>query len=341
MLPKKKTIDKLKAPVVFSKVIADDGFFSLDMPGPLYKLTEENQPLDRRQYSDMSNGSYYIVSRVKTHAAFIGQDENAVSKKVDSLLYENIPGKILKKTAIEKNGYKGFDIINKTHRGDIQRYNIFITPFEVLIFKMSGNDDYVNGKEADQFFSSIQLQPISSNSIIFSPKQGGFSVKLPQQPNENLNTVSTDNLDRWEYEAVDKTNGDTYLILKKSVYNFNFLEEDSFDLKLIEESFHSPDFFDKQLQCKLSTFNGYPCLDVKEKMKDGAFITARFVIKGPDYYVIAARSKNAKKDFSDYFQSFRLLPINMLTAAITLILSCILVYPFPLCRILKEVTEPH
>ena len=100
------------------------------------------------------------------------------------------------------------------------------------------------------------------------------------------------------------------VLARNFVYTFNFLEEDSFDLKLIEESFRSPDFFDQQLQRKLSFFEGYPCLDVKEKMKDGSFVTARFIIKGPQYYMIAARSKNAAKDFSEYFNSFRFTPYN-------------------------------
>jgi uncharacterized protein YbaP (TraB family) len=304
----KETVDKLKVPVVFSKRVSDDGFYSVDMPGPLYKLRESNQPIDRRQYSDMSNGAYYIVSRVKTHSAFLGQNEEIVSRKVDSLLYENIPGKILKQITIEKNGYKGFDITNRTRRGDIQRYNIFITPFEVIIFKMSGNEDYVEGKEGDQFFSSIQLKRQPGTPVLFTPKQGGFSIQFPQAPSEHLNTIATDYINRWEYESIDKATGDNYLVLKKSIYNFGFLENDSFDLKLIEESFQSPDLFDKQLKRKLSTFNGYPCLDVKEQMKDGSIVSARYLIKGPDYYVIAARSKNIKKAFTGYLNSFRFTP---------------------------------
>ena len=83
---------------------------------------------------------------------FLDQTEEQVIKKVDSLLYENIPGKIIKKTAIIKNGYNGYDITNKTRRGDLQRYNIFITPFEILIFKMSGKENYIEGKEAQPVF---------------------------------------------------------------------------------------------------------------------------------------------------------------------------------------------
>ncbi|WP_394767939.1 TraB/GumN family protein, partial [Ferruginibacter sp.] len=140
---KKDETDKLKVPVIFSERKAEDAFFSVDMPGPLFKMTDEYQGFDRRQYADMSNGSYYLVTRIKTHAAFLGQSEDQVMKKVDSMLYENIPGKIVKKLRIEKSGYRGFDLTNKTRTGDLQRYNIFVTPFEILIFKMSGKENYV------------------------------------------------------------------------------------------------------------------------------------------------------------------------------------------------------
>jgi len=305
---KKEATDKLKVPVQFAQRKADDGFYTVNMPGPLFKMTEDIQQLDRRQYSDMSNGSYYLVTRVKTHGAFLGQSTNQMLDKIDSMFYENIPGKILTKKVIENNGYKGYDITNRTRTGDLQRYNIFITPFETLIFKMSGKENYVDGEEARQFFSSIHLKEINNSLTEFTPPQGGFTVKFPQAPNQSVAENNNDGIDRWEYEATDKTTGDGYLVLKKSVYNFKFLEEDSFDLKLIEESFRSPDFFDKQLQRKLTSFDGYPCLDVKEKMKDGSFVTARYIIKGPQYYVIAAHSKNAKKDFTPYINSFHFDP---------------------------------
>ena len=307
---KKDETDQLKVPVAFSTRLAEDSFYKVDMPGPLFNLKEDYQQLNRRQYSDMSNGSYYLITRVKTHAAFIGQSEDAVMKKIDSMLYENIPGKILQKKRIENNGYKGYDITNKTRRGDLQRYNIFITPFEVLIFKMSGKEKYVDGDEARRFFSSIQLKKYKDTALIFSPKQGGFSVNFTGTPNEGFNDNNTDGIDRWEYEAVDKNTGDAYLILKEAVYNFKFLEQDSFDLKLIEESFRSADIFDKQLNRKLTLFNGYPCLEVKEKMKDGSFVSARYIIKGPHYFAIAVRSKDVKKDFSTYFNSFHFTPYN-------------------------------
>jgi len=298
----KESIDKMKVPVEFVTRQSDDGFYSVAMPGPLFKLGDDNQELDRRQYSDMSNGAYYLVTRVKTYAAFLGQDQQQVMKKVDSVLYENIPGKILSKKNITKNGYPGYDITNRTRRGDLQRYNIFITPFEVLVFKMSGNENYVDGKEADQFFSSIQLKQTNPGPVVFKPAQGGFSIKFPQAPDEYYNTTVDDN--RWEYESIDPATGDAYLVFKLNINNFHFLDQDTFDLSLVEESFRSPDYFDKQVSRTLGSFSGYPSLDVKEKLKDGTEVRAKYIIKGPDYYVIAARSKNKKNGLNDFFESF-------------------------------------
>jgi uncharacterized protein YbaP (TraB family) len=304
----KEAIDKLRSPVKFTEKQSEDGFYSVATPGTLYKMNGEYQNFDRRQYSDMSNGAYYLVTRVKTNAAFLGKTENDVLQKIDSLLYENIPGKILKKSPVENNGYKGFDITNKNRTGDIQRYQIFTTPYEVIVFKMGGKESYAKGPEADRFFSSIKLRSPGNQPVVFSPAHGGFSVSLPQQPGEYLNDKSADGMDRWEYTAKDKATGDAYLIFKKSLYNFRFLEKDSFDLAMIEESFRSPDFFSRQLKRSYSTCNGYPCLDVKEKMKDSSEVTARYIIKGPHHYVLAVRSNSSKKDFNDFFNSFRFTP---------------------------------
>src|SRR5205823_5403735 len=114
----------------------------------------------------------------------------------------------------------------------------------------------------------------------------------------------TEDDERWEYEAVDPSTGDAYLVFKRTIDNFHFLDQDTFDLSLVEESFRGPDYFDKQLSRKPGSFSGYPSLDVKEKMKDGAEVRARYIIRGADYYVIAARSKNKKNGLNDFFDSF-------------------------------------
>ncbi|MBS1933733.1 MAG: TraB/GumN family protein, partial [Bacteroidetes bacterium] len=301
-------IEKVKVPVTFSSFISDDGRFSVQAPGKLYKRAD-GRFNDSWQYADMSNGTYYMVSRVKTHSAAIGNNEDVVLKKVDSLLYENIPGKIIKKTTIIKNGCKGFDITNKTRRGDLQRYNILVTPFEVLVFKMSGTGAYIDGKEADLFFNSISVKRDAGNDWVnFSPDRGGFWVRFPQQPFQNKDNTGFDGVPRWEYESYDSTNGDAYLVWKRTIQNYRFLEEDSFDLNLMEESFHLSDYVDKQLSKSQSLFKGYPSLDALYLLKDGSYIKAKFLLDGPQYFLLAVHTKHKEKPFSPFFDSFSLAP---------------------------------
>ncbi|HXB43724.1 MAG TPA: TraB/GumN family protein [Puia sp.] len=302
-------IDKVKVRVSFSSFSSDDGSFAVELPGKLYKRADSHYN-DSWQYADMSNGSYYMVTRVKTYNHFVGQDQETVFKNVDSLLYENIPGKILKKTIISKNGFKGYDITNKTRRGDMQRYNIIITPFEVLVFKISGNGNYVDGEEAGNFFNSIEIKKRDVNSWTnFEPQQGGFRVRLPGTPFETKNTNAFDGVARWEYEANDTSNGDAYLILKKSIQNFRYLEDDLFNLNMMEESFRLSEYIDKPINTKYGMYRGRQSLDASYRLKDGSYIKAKFLIKGPNYYLLGAHSKT-NKSFSDFFDSFSFAPFR-------------------------------
>ena len=302
---KKDIVEKLRVPVNFNTQISDDGFITCDIPGKFYRFNEEGV-LDQMQYADMANGSYYMVTRIKTNCGMWGQNEDAVKKKIDSLLYENIPGKILNRQEIVRNGYKGLDILNRTRRGDVQRYNIFITPFEVIIFKMSGNGDYVkDGDESKRFFGSISLKQYNPEPIgwkQYQPLYGGFSVDLPHEP-----FVSKGK--NWQYQAEDKASGTRYTILRTDMHNYNFAEEDTFDLTLLDESFSNSEFIDKRITRKLITWKGYASLDCKYLHKDGSIILTRFLIQGPHYYTLIAHGPKETEDMQRFLNSFQIAPL--------------------------------
>ena len=305
---RREDIDRIKVPVTFSTFTSEDGDFSVQLPGKLYRRSESRSP-DSWQYADMGNGAYYMIGRVKTHSGFLGQRDETVLKKVDSLLYENIPGKILKKTPITRSGYKGFDITARTRRGDLQRYNILVTPAEVWVFKMSGTNSYVDGAEADEFFGSIRLRNNPPTDWVdFGPARGGFRVRFPRTPTQNKTTSGTDGTARWEYEAVDSVTGDAFLLWKKTVQNYRFMEEDTADLALMEESFRNSDFVDKVLSRKPGTTSGHACLDATYQQKDGSLLRARFILHGPDYYLLAAHSRNKERAFGNFFNSLVFTP---------------------------------
>ena len=301
-------IDKIKVPVSFSTFTSEDGDFSVQLPGKLYRRKDSRSP-DSWQYADMGNGAYYMIGRVKTHSSFLGQKDETVLKKVDSLLYENIPGRILKKTPVTRSGFKGFDITARTRRGDIQRYNILVTPSEVWVFKMSGTNGYVDGPEADQFFGSIHLRNnLASAWASFEPPRGGFSITFPRPPFQNRNAANTDGITRWEYESTDTATGDAFLVWKKTVQNYRFMEEDTADLALMEESFRNSDLVDKPLSRKPVTVAGHAGLDAVYQQKDGSWLRARFIIHGADYYLLAAHSHSRMRSFNTFFNSFSFTP---------------------------------
>ncbi len=310
----KEKIDKMKVPVVMKPFTTADGFIQLSLPGPLYNRNNYDRVgNESSQYADMENGSYYMLTRVKTHAGLLGQSEEDVLKRVDSLLYENIPGEILKKSKIVKNGYKGFDITNKTRRGDVQRYNILVTPYEIIVIKMSGNNDYVNGSEADHFFNSVTLKENSSKWQTYTPSVGGFKALLPQQPHINFahSFISQNTI---EYEADDSTAGSAYAVWKKNVSNSSFIEEDTFNLSLMEASLLGSDIIDKQLTRSIGIQDGYHTLTMKFSLKSGGVLRAKAIERGPEFYFLLARSKDSSAAVSSFFNGFQLTDYNYAAA---------------------------
>ena len=302
----KDEVEKIRVPVQFSKTQADDGFFSVSLPGKLYDFDGMfGMGMSRQQqFADMTNGSYYMITRINTNTVLWGHSEETVLRKIDSVIYENIPGKILSKQAIIRNGYKGIEVVNKTRRGDYQRYNIFVTPFEIILFKMSGNGDYVkDGTEADQFFGSIELKEYKNEWKKWRPSFGGFEVDLPQQPV----MVQEQN---WQFMALDKATGTGFEVMRTDVHNYDFVEEDSFDLNLMEESFAASDFIDKEISRKQIRAGGYSALDAKFKYRDGSVALVRFLIQGTHYYTLVAHGKSEQPVMNRFLNSFTIIPFT-------------------------------
>jgi uncharacterized protein YbaP (TraB family) len=298
----KEDIEQIRVPVSFGTRSSADGFFTVNLPGKLYSWGAQENSILQQQYADMSNGSYYIVSRIPANASLWGHSTDEIYRKVDSLLYENIPGKILSRQKITRNGYNGFDILNRTRRGDYQRYNIFVTPHEVLIFKISGNGEYVKiGKEATQFFSSIQLKEIKPEWKKYTPSMGGFEVEMPHQP-------LIQNYYNWYFLANDKSDGTGYQVIRTDIHNTKFAEEDSFDLNLMEESFASSEFIDKNVFLKHTRHKGYEALDAKYLYKNGSVALVKYIIQGPHYYTLVATAPKENARMNQFLNSFTIKP---------------------------------
>ncbi|MFB6306564.1 MAG: TraB/GumN family protein, partial [Flavobacteriales bacterium] len=217
---------------------APDSSFYADMPGKLYE-TSNSGNYKEYYYPEMVNGAFYHIKRISTYSPLTGITAKQYSQKIDSLFYENIPGEILEKKQIQQNGYIGFKIHNKTRRGNHQKYKVFITPMEILIFKLGGTKDLVDKRIGRKFFKSLTFKENEHNSWrTYQPPHGDFKVDIKGRSFKHIPEANALGIgSKLHIQSYDKQSKDYFLLLKKSLHDHNYIEEDSFDLKQLTKEF--------------------------------------------------------------------------------------------------------
>ncbi|RKN82645.1 TraB/GumN family protein [Ulvibacterium marinum] len=276
----------------------DDNFFSLVLPNKLYPIagyvnTTYISP-------DLANGSYVMVNRIPTFS-HLKQDAIYTLEDLDKLLFENIPGKILEKTRINRNGFQGLDIKNQLKNGDHQRYHIYVTPLEILIFKMGGQDDYVT-QYSDTIFNSIRFKKENTKSIKVTSGYADFQVKMPSLYSFPNRYRKGDRL----IQGFDSIT-DTYYFLRKATLNdFNFIEEDSFELKKIQQRFYKElKLIPTYQKPNANNLISKSVLDSVTKKE----LHLKTVFNRGDYYLMGCLSKNPEEAVT-FFDSFRVNKVD-------------------------------
>lgn len=220
-------------------------------------------------------------------------------------MFENIPGKIILKKDIQSNtGIKGIEIVNKTRRGDVQHYQIYFTDLEMILFKLGGKHDYAIGNEAKQFFNSIQFVDKSDKNVNFSPATKGFSVSIANNHSYTKHTGSS--LiglveDLFGHSKVRKQ----FFGVQHAVYNdFNYLEEDTFELNQLAKSILSNYNFKEAQNYKAAMEQGVPCVRFSAKNGKGTNLYAKVFIKGVHYYYVYLISESGTSFEHEFLNPF-------------------------------------
>ncbi len=300
-----KTKDRLEASFIeheFKKQTSFDGRYSTYMPGPLYEFPESNNTM-LAAYPDMANGATYVVSRFQTFAPLFGQAQEEYLEKIDSLLFENIPGKIKNKERIVVDGIPGIDVLNQTKKGDFQRYNIFVTPTEILVFKVGGKKEFVKRSEVSQFFDKIRFNNLSDWTV-YSPKNNAYTVHLPGNLTfEAENNAFIKGFWNKTVQSYDKNDG-FFIVMNRSYGDLDYIEEDSFEIHQMCNHFVS------QLDYEVVTM-GHDSFDQfaayrMEAIKEGIpNLYIRGVVVGKQYYLFVAQTNN-KAGADRFFSSVKL-----------------------------------
>jgi uncharacterized protein YbaP (TraB family) len=311
--PKEKEgIEKLRYPVKMSTQWAADSSWAADAPGKFYP-TVEAAGFAQNLYADMSNGAYYAVYQVKTNGFWTGQSQDYIAKRIDSLLYERVPGKIQERKRLEGGPFPGHEVTTRTRRGDILRYKILITPFDVLVFLIGGTGEYALGEEASQFLRSARVPQVAPaaqpTATWLRPQHGGFELKFPASLLVNT-TDQHDQLERpddFVAATLDPRDQAAYFLLRREYHDWSYIEEDTFELNIIGEKIAEA-YTKTPPQVRFVSGDKYPTQDISFRAdKDSAQIHLRLVIDGPAYYLLGCRSRSAVPP-TDFFESFRVLP---------------------------------
>lgn len=305
----KEHIDKIRFPVQLSRQWSVDSLWSADAPGRFYP-TANYKGFEQHLSADMNNGVFYAVYRMNTYGWWTGQSPAFIADRLDSLIYEKIPGKIQERKRITAP-FPGHEITTRTRRGDIQRYKIFVTPFEVIMFTTGGNGDYALGEQASQFMNSIRFSDkiltAKSEATTLKPRHGGFKITFPASL--LLNTTDDKKADYCLAATVDPADSAWYFLYRTDYHDWNFIEEDTFELNIIGEKI-AEQFTKKAPRMRLVSESPYPTQDVSFRSdRDSAYYFARLVIDGPHYYLFGARNTTGEIPAS-FLESFAIEPMR-------------------------------
>jgi uncharacterized protein YbaP (TraB family) len=295
----KKQIEEKEAEIEYKRRTSSDGFFAVNSTSKLYEIGANEFTVYISP--NIQNGAYHTIARINRLNNF-GGDINSL-QKIDQILFENIPGTIISKKEIMKGGFKGLDIINKTKIGDNQRYQIFLTPLEVIIFKMGGKRDYVL-TSGNQFFDSIEFLKTSNEHVLVSSKYKGFQISMPQSHTIN-------NYDKQGNRFIQATDVEgNYYFLKEVVLNdTEYLEEDDFELKRIHDRFYK----NRKLEFGEGAFSGSgknrAYISKSKKSDNDQYVHLKTMIRGGFYYLIG-KVETESSTPKVYFDSFQWTPLQ-------------------------------
>jgi uncharacterized protein YbaP (TraB family) len=298
----REAYDDRKLPLKNFKPFATD-IFSVNVPVSMYETPYSES---QRHFfgPELTNGSHFTIKQISTLGYFKGISPQDFKVKMDSLLFENIPGKIESNKKFFGDFYQGFDITNKTKAGDYQRYKIYITPIHIIIFKMGGKDDYVK-KYGNPFFESITIKTPGKDWKTTHTIHNDIQVSLPDYYSTTYNTKISSLYGHPIIEAWNKEDSSYYNIQRRSLYYFTHLEEDNFEMKRIVQEFFLKMGLDT-VEAKVLNNQKYPTAIAKGLTRDSLEITVKVHIHGPYYYLLTSIN-SSDENKNRFFDSFAIL----------------------------------
>ena len=270
-----------------------DHFISINTFTKLYEFAYGSQ----KYYisPDMTNGAYLTINRFNSFN-YLPHEKDITLERLNDFLFEDIPGDIIKKEKIT-SPYPGISILNKTKKGDYQKYHIYKTPLEIIIIKLAGPKNYVLNQEAD-IFDSITFKTQTSEFKNFTSNYNKYEVDFPEY-------MITENLENAGQKLIQGKVDNNYYFLKEGAFNDTFyIEEDKFEAKFIVTNF----FKDLDIDDHTGSFDKKPYYSytgiAKKDSTNAENIHLKSIIKDGSYYLLGYVGEDTQKAKA-FFNSFK------------------------------------
>ena len=302
--PISKKYDDQKYPLTYQVQISPDSTFEAAIPGEWITALDGSSVQIFIQ-PELVNGYFYTVYKLKTNGTIFGEEPKDILLRVDSSLFESVPGKIIEQKDINIGGHPGYEIINKTTEGDFQRYYIVVRPLDVYIFKLGGKEGYAKSADAAKFFNSIKFTTQKSNNFRrFYTADGTLEFNFPShaaiKPIIHYEDKHKANFKLTAYDEGTKT---TYLAQQLRC-NRNY-EADTYDLKMLMESFVNTDNF-QVLRWALDKYKGYDRLVATFQGTKDRQAKCEIVVVDDKMILLAAISSKGEEPNTEFFNSLTL-----------------------------------
>lgn len=293
---RKELIERYYTKPEYKQYATADGMVTL----PLYKMVIENK--QDVQAPDLANGGYINIKRMLLKDYLLKDNRPFNHKSLDSLFYENIPGKILEKKSYMQDGYTVYDIKNITKTGNTQRYRYYISPLEVISVSMAGEGTYTRQFEND-VYNAISVKPINSAWKKTAPKKGGFSIEMPAYTatyGETAKQKTAQDVTIYGYDTAEKAN---YFVQEKTLKDNETLEDTEFELKRIQYEFYRQLGIDSTATKMAKNPMGF----TSSAKLGNKTMRLKTTLEGAKYYLLGSVGASEDKT-ATFFNSFAITP---------------------------------
>ncbi|WP_185965624.1 TraB/GumN family protein [Flavobacterium zepuense] len=294
---KKEKIEEYFIKPTFKSYTTADGIVTLPVFNGSVIESGENM-----QSPDLANGGYINIKRLLLKD-FLKKDNKPFNhQSLDSLFYENIPGKIIQKNFSQTNGVGLYDIKSVTKTGNAQRYRYYITPLEIIMVSMAGEKNYVRQFE-NEVFNGIKVKTELSGWGSINPAKGGFKADMPAYHAIHGENATAKTLEDVEYYAYDSTDKSNYFVIERTLSDTENLEDTNFELQRMHYEFYNQLGIDST-QTKLTA---NPAAFTSSSKIGAKSIKLKSVINGPKYYLLGSVGAT-EANTGRFFNSFTLAP---------------------------------